>query len=59
MSKRLVLFGILIGLGVSVWIVKTGGPTERLTETWRFGLLALAVSVLVAETIVRLTNGRR
>ena len=57
-SLRLLRIAVAIGIGVSVWIVKAGGPTERLTATWMFGLRALVLGVIVAEIITQILTRR-
>jgi hypothetical protein len=56
--RRLVLIAVAIGIAVSVWVVRAGGPSDHLTRTWVFGLHALAVGVVAAEIITRIA-GRR
>jgi hypothetical protein len=58
MRPRLVLIAVATALAVSVWIVRSGGPTPELTATWVFGLKALIVGVLASEIVVRLGQRR-
>lgn len=53
------VIGILVGAIVSVAIVWSGGPTDRLTRVWDFGVRALIIGVLVAEVINWLFLRRR
>jgi hypothetical protein len=57
--KRLLAAGLIGGIGAAVWIVRAGGPSERLTQTWAFGLYCLVAAVAVAEVIARLGNRDR
>lgn len=58
MNNRVLLFGVVGGLAVAVWIVAAGGPARSLADTWVYGLRCLVAGVIVAEIIVRLTRRR-
>ncbi|HEY7502142.1 MAG TPA: hypothetical protein VH740_26715 [Vicinamibacterales bacterium] len=58
MTIRMVVISIVLGISAAVWIVRVGGPSERLGETWAFGLYALAIGVVLAEVIQRLRRSR-
>lgn len=59
MSIRLVLLALAIGIAVSAWIVRAGGPSERLTATWAFGFRSLIIAVIAAEIITRLLRRKQ
>ena len=46
--------GVLCSLVAAATIVALGGPSDRLTATWAFGLHALAAGVIAAEVIARI-----
>ena len=57
-ALRLLVIGLAAGIAASVWIVRSGGPSERLTAAWAFGFYALICGVVVVEIIIRLIRRR-
>ncbi len=51
MRWRLVLWGVFIGIPVSVLIVHSGGPTPEFTGGWAWTLRAFAVIAFGVEIV--------
>ena len=57
-ALRLLVIGLAAGIAATVWMVRSGGLSERLTAAWAFGFYALICGVVVAEIIIRLIRQR-
>ncbi|HEY3885567.1 MAG TPA: hypothetical protein VGL62_10195 [Vicinamibacterales bacterium] len=51
-TRRLVLWGVLIGVPVAVWLARGSGPPPEFTQAWVWilrGLIVVAVGVEIAK----------
>jgi len=50
--RRLVLWGVVLGIPASIWLVRGSGPSPELTQTWVWifrGLIVVAIGIEVAK----------